>query len=369
MFNLFGKNGSIGLDIGNSSIRMLQLSRKADKLSVYAAAEKFFPYDIMDNHDKRADFLREIIPQMLKQGRFVGENVVSAVPNSKLSVKSLRIDLGEENNLDRDVKREAAIRFSIDPLVSDINYLPSGIVGQDQQKKREVVVFSVDKSVINKRLRFLESLSLYSVGFDVLPCALFRSVVPKLRRSSDADLTIAMVDVGNRYTTITIASGREIAFVKIIPLGGKQFNEMIASRLGITAGEAGLLRKKMAESELDLVTQISTKQAVVDSMSVVVSEIAREISLCFRYYAVTFRGQRPKTLVLSGGEAYEPVLLSSLHNYLDIEIERSTPFMGIDGGNVEIPNNRGTDFSEWSVALGLSLKGMNVAWAQEKRYA
>lgn len=370
MFDYFKKTSSIGLDLGNSSIRLLQLVSDKDTLSVCAAAEKFYPTEIIDNPESKVAFIKENLPQMLKHGHFSGNRVVSAVSNSNLIVKSLRLEMGDDVTLADDVKREVATRFSIDSEENEINYIVSGVVGTESQRKREVVVFSVEREVISHRLEMLDNLGLESTGLDILPSAIFRStlLMQDGNRSEGEDTTLAMVDIGNLYTTITIARNNKIAFVKIVPFGGKQFNETVALRLGITSSEAWLLRKRLYNDSLNLTSQISTQQAVADSMRAVVSNIAREISMCFRYYAVTFRGQRPDTLILSGGEAREPVLMQSLHDYLDIDIKLSTPFKNIDIDRDHLTFRSDAVYSEWSVALGLSLKGMEVSSFLERSY-
>ncbi|GAI69615.1 unnamed protein product, partial [marine sediment metagenome] len=48
---------------------------------------------------------------------------------------------------------------------------------------------------------------------------------------------------------------------------------------------------------------------IVDAISAAAEELAREISLGFRYYTGTFRGKRVERAVFGGGEAYEGILL------------------------------------------------------------
>ncbi len=370
MFDYFKKTSAIGLDLGNSSIRLLQLVSDKNAISVCAASEEFYPTEIIDDPGSKVAFVKEKLPQMIKRGHFIGNKVVSAVPNSNLSVKSLRLEMGDDTALDSDVKREVATRFSIDPMENEINYIVSGVVGIESQSKREVVVFSVEHEVISQRLEMLDGLGLESIGLDILPSAIFRSTLLRQDKSlnDSKDTTFAMVDIGNVYTTITIARNNKIAFVKVVPVGGKQFNETVASRLGITSSEAWLLRKRLLSEDLALTSQFSTQQAVADSMAAVIAKIAREISMCFRYYAVTFRGQRPDTLILSGGEAREPVLMKSLHEYLDIDIRISTPFKDINVDGNHLAFRKDVDYGEWTVALGLSLKYMDISGLLEKSY-
>ncbi len=368
MFDYFKKTSAIGLDLGHSSIRLLQLVYDKGSLGLCAAAEEFYPSEIIDDFDSKIAFVKERLPQILKRGRFVGNQVVSAIDNSDLSVKPLRLEVADDTTLESDIKREVSTRFSIDPEENEINYIVSGLVGAEGQNKREVVVFSVSREVISQRLKLLDDIGLESIGLDILPSAIFRCSLLRQAKSDQEkrDVTFAMVDIGSAYTTITIARDNKIAFVKVVPLGGKQFNETVASRLGITPSEAWLLRKRLLNEDIAFATQISTQQAIADSLAVVTAKIAREISLCFRYYAVTFRGQSPGSLILSGGEAREPLLTKALHNYLDTDIKMSAPFKGVDEELLAFHGDG--NYSEWTVAMGLSLKSINVSGLLEKSY-
>jgi len=98
---------------------------------------------------------------------------------------------------------------------------------------------------------------------------------------------------------------------------------------------------------------------MVDAVGVVAEELAREISLCFRYYTVTFRGKRVERAVFTGGEAYENILLNVLRRQLTVEIEVAQPLKGFDMMNINFDSDRRGLLCEWAVAVGLSLKDLD----------
>jgi len=198
-----------------------------------------------------------------------------------------------------------------------------------------------------------------------------------LRRQEDRERTVVFADVGSRFTTVVFGRSGEIGFVKQIPIGGEKFNRQIAARLGVGIEEAGMLRRALqkessaradsgflasgqASEEKDGL-DASTRQVMVDSLTAVAEELAREISLCFRYYTVTFRGKRVERAVFAGGEAYENILLNVLRRQLTVEIEVAQPLRGFDMMNVNFDSDRRGLLCEWAVAVGLGLKGWNGA--------
>jgi type IV pilus assembly protein PilM len=185
---------------------------------------------------------------------------------------------------------------------------------------------------------------------------------------------------------VVFGRGGEISFVKQIPIGGEKFNREIATKLGISIAEAEMLRGtlrmerstnvdtgtpegapesgSMGQGSLDA----STRQVMVDAVSVVAEELAREVSLCFRYYTVTFRGKRVERAVFAGGEAYENILLNTLRRQLPVEIEVAEPLRGFDTMNVNFDSDRRGLLCEWAVAVGLSLKGWNGTTGKDDSY-
>jgi type IV pilus assembly protein PilM len=109
----------------------------------------------------------------------------------------------------------------------------------------------------------------------------------------------------------------------------------------------------------------STRQVMVDAIRTVAEKLAREVSLCLRYYTVTFRGNRVERAVFAGGGAYENILLSVLRRQLTVGIEVAQPLKGFDlsreKAHINFDSDRRGLLCEWAVAVGLGLKGWNGA--------
>jgi type IV pilus assembly protein PilM len=175
----------------------------------------------------------------------------------------------------------------------------------------------------------------------------------------------------------------EINFIKQIPIGMLKFNEQIASKLGIGVNEAETLRNKLRpqtrfttvpeEAETDAAEDtpnhaafdLGTRQIVTDAIDSTAEELAKEISLCFRYYTVTFRGKRIEKAIFAGGGAYENILLNVLRRQLTVEIEIAQPMRGFDIATVHLDCDRRSPLCEWAVAVGLGLKGYRPAGGGE----
>jgi len=366
----------IGLDIGHNSIKMIQLLVNGEQLSVIAAQKARIDHGISDEQEK-SRFIISAIKRMLAEGHFHGSNVVSSLPNDGLEITSLRLAEAQSDGIEQALRKEVVQRFGLDPDEDAMQYVIAGNVHQGDEIKNELILFAAANETIKSHIELLEQAGLKPVSIDTIPCALFRSFERSLRRQEDRERTVVFVDVGNQFTTVVFGRGGEISFVKQIPVGGEKFNEEIAAKLGIDINEAETLReelqmeKSFSTPKSDLLEnpaanneqklEASTRQAIVDAVSEVAKELTREISLCLRYYTVTFRGKRVGQAFFTGGGAYEYILLDVLKRQLAVEIEVAQPLKGFnmssERNNLNFDSDRRGLLCEWAVAVGLSLKG------------
>ena len=371
----------IGLDIGQNSIKMIQLSMNGQQLSVIAAQKARINQDLTSEQERR-NFIVSSIQRMLTEGRFQGSNVISSLPNDGLEITSLRLAEDQTAEIEQALRKEVVQRFGLDPDEDTMQYVIAGSVHQGDEIKNELILFAAANETIKSHIELLEEAGLRPVSIDTIPCALFRSFERSFRRQEDRERTVVFVDVGNQLTTVVFGRGGEISFVKQIPIGGKRFNQEIAAKLGVDISEAEMLRetlqveKSSSTSKLGLSERFtdgdeqkleaSTRQSIVDAVSAVAEELTREISLCLRYYTVTFRGKRVEQAFFTGGGAYEYILLDVLKRQLAVEVQVAQPFKGFDMSrereNLKFDSDRRGLLCEWAVAVGLSLKG----WKREE---
>ncbi|MHC4264431.1 MAG: pilus assembly protein PilM [Planctomycetota bacterium] len=368
----------IGLDIGNSCIRMIQLSVQDRSVKVHAADSVRIGSEIKDDPEQKKNFVLSSLKEILATGKFYGGDVISCLPNDKLKITSFRVSETKEDEIEKALKKEAKERFGFDSDNDTIEHMVAGAVQQGDMVKNELIMFAAKQEAINDHIQVLEEAGLRPVAIDMAPCALFRCYARLLRRQEDKEETIVFVDVGSRFTTVVFGRGKEISFIKQIPIGGDRFNREIASKLGVNIDEAEMLRQKLQlerakkdksivfkegkESMKDNGLDTSTRQVIVDAIGSVAEELAKEISLCFIYYSVTFRGKRVDRAIFSGGEAYESILLSIFKRQLSIEVETAQPLRGFDVVNDELDRGKRGLLCEWAVVTGTGLKGINPSF-------
>lgn len=356
----------IGLDLGHSTLKMVQVAAGGDSMRVLAARRS--PVDPMLDPDspERHKAVVLAIRQLLVENDFKGRNVISALPVDKIKITSLRLAEVDSTDAEKALHREAAERFGLDPAADVIHYVLAGNVRQGDELKNEYILFAVENATIRNHIALLEEAGVTPVGIDAPPCALFRTFERTMRRQEDREKTVIFLDVGYRHTIIVFGRAGEICFVKHVPIGTGHFDEEIASTLEITVADAERLRRKLHRDES---IDASTRRHVVDALNTMAEQLAGEISLCLRYYTVTFRGKRVERAIIGGGGAYEQVLLDVLRRHLSVEIEMAEPLRGFDLGPLN-PGEDGRDgVADLALAVGLSLKGCDSSVSAQARSA
>jgi type IV pilus assembly protein PilM len=347
----------IGLDIGHSAIRMVQLVVTRDGLRVHAIDRAPMPAAADASGAPSRDGVIRTLRQILDRGRFKGQNVVSALPNENLWITSVRLADGEVSAADRMLRKEAAQRFGLDAEKDVIEYLPAGNVQQGEEAKKEYIVLAAADPAIRSHISMLEDAGLKPVGIDAAPCALFRNVERMMRRQADRERTVVFIDVGHYYTTVIFGRTGEIYLIKQMAFGAARFNEQLMAKLDVSREDAQSLRIKLRAGQ---VTDPSVRTLVADTLRSTAEELAAEVALCLRYYSVTFRGKRIERAIVGGGGAYEPALLEVIQNQLSVETEIAEPLRGFDLSRIpagELPNASAADLA---LAVGLGLKSWGM---------
>jgi type IV pilus assembly protein PilM len=362
LFDLFrkGKCRPIGIDIGHDCVRMIQLARVEEVIRVEGAEQETLPPDPAPGSPGYRESVVRVIGNMLSRGRFIGREAVSCLPGDSLKIKSLRLDSAEAERIEELLYGDVAQRFGLDPEKDEIRYCIAGSVYQGEEIKNEVIFFGMNRSHLGEHISLLEEAGLEPVAVDAMPIALFRSFQRTLRRQEDREVVSVLVNLGVQFTTVIIGKGATIALVKQIPVAESHLTRKVAETLGISRTEVVQLCSKLRDPGAEPVDSF-TRRSVMGAMSQTIENLAREISLCFKYYAVTFRGEKPSEVVFAGGNLYEAALMESLRQQLNMEIRVAEPLRGFDLSRVSFDRRPNPQMCEWAVAVGLALKGWEIA--------
>ncbi len=339
--------GPIGVDIGSRSIKLLQFD--AARTRIHEAARWDLPPEPAakpEHHDQR---VAEAIRRAREGRNFRGREAVLCLGAGSLFAQNVRVSHASGDELTKIVHFEAAGRLPFASEEAEIRYIEADDVRQGDTLRREVILLACYRPSLDRMLSVAEQAGLRAVAIDVEPNAVLRCYSRQFRRDNDQQRRVMFVAVGASNTAVVIARGMHPMFVKYLDLGGRHLDEAVCRRLKMTPADAAALRRHDGDRPLAQ-RDPEIARSIDEAVRPVLDKLAHELSLCLRYYSVTFRGQPLDQAVLGGGEATD-ALAQWLAARLDLPCAVGNPLRPFEqslAGRV----------AQWDVAAGLALRGV-----------
>jgi type IV pilus assembly protein PilM len=361
------------LDIGTDSIKVLQLGEAGGSLFVRACGQWQFP-GVAGDPKQRYEMTVAAVREILRKGDFKGRRSVSSLSGSEVNIKNVRLEKLSRDEMEKAMQWEAQDRFPFDVVPDRLKYVDAGEVRSGSETRSEIIMLAVSEESIEGHLKMLKAVGLDPEHIFPEPLAVFRMAKRSLRRDADRDTVSVILDLGARATRVIVARGRQVVFIKVIDIGGRAFDQVVADQLNLDLAEAVELRARIMQEHAKFLggnrrsdhddpeeTRSDVDWTIRDAVRGMVEELAREIGLCLRYCSVTFRGLRPNTVLMAGGEVYDPAVIELLTDNLGIECNVAQPLRGIDVSRAMPGSGRRTPMSEWAVASGMAMRDEDIA--------
>jgi len=360
------KRWPIALDIGTDCVKMLQMQSVGGNMSVRASGHWQLPHGEPRSGDPWRRLVVRAVREMLQRGNFAGNRVITALSSNDLMIKNVRLPIMSPAETDKAIRWEAKERFGCDFSQGQLHFLHAGQIRQGDDNCREIILLAATSELVDSHVAMLKEMGLSPEHIDAEPQAMFRPFERLLRRRADENKISVVVDLGHSSTKVVVGRGRNLVLVKRIDIGGKDLAEAVARQLNISAEEASELRLQTIGEHASADRSVqndgkpgdpnSISWTIIDAVRGKVEELGREIALCLRYCSVTFRGLKPRRVMLTGGQAYDPAVMKLLGEQLNIECQVAQPLRGIDTSGADISGDRRGMLAEWNLCAGLAFR-------------
>jgi type IV pilus assembly protein PilM len=349
---LNSRSPAIGLHLGPRFATLVQVSGSAQRVGLTSLAQALLPARGETTDEQYDELVAATLKLMVSDHGFRGHRVVSCVPADDLHLQSVRLPQLPPEEMQKVVRWEADERLPFPAANAELRYLLSGQIRQDATVKQEVVLMACQQTILQRHLRVLERAGLEPVAIDVEPCAVLRA----FRHGQDDNERIAYLHLGDNLTTVLIADGDSILFLKYVGSGGREMDQAVAKHLELDQPEAMRVRASVTKSAT-LDSQSDVHRSVIEAIRPQLESLASELELCFRYFMVTFRGQQAAKLIVTGCEA-SPWLAEYLGHSLSCPVEVGNPFAALaqPPQSPSLAEHPG----RWAAALGLSLRSLEA---------
>jgi len=319
---IFGrKKGVIGLDIGSSSIKLVELgeSKNGYKLQNLGIAP-LPPEAIVDGALMDSVTIIDAIRELIANTKAKTKDVITSVSGHSVIVKKITLPLMSDSELEESIQWEAEryIPFDINEVNIDFQIFGSS---SENPEVMDVVLVAAKKDIINDYVSVIIESGLNPVIIDVDAFAIENML--SVNYEMEKDETVAMANVGASITNINILKNNMTAFTRDIFKGGNQITEEIQRQLHIDYEEA---EKIKVGSKIDATSQ-SIIQEVLKSAS---ESLAIEIGNSMEFFQSTTTYEKITKLYLSGGGSKIKDFDIILQQHLGIPVEIVNPFKKIE---------------------------------------
>ncbi|MCG3179280.1 MAG: Cell division protein FtsA [Phycisphaerae bacterium] len=345
---------------------MLQLHRRGVQWQVAASGLHIFGQDVRQSPDLRWRQAVGAIDSLLSSNAFRGRRVVLCLGSDQVMIKNARLPKMPAADMGEAVRWEAADRFPFDVNAGILRFMVAGEVRQGGELRQEVLMLAASDQCIREQLRLLELAGCQPVGMDAQPMALARAVEAFWPISPSEDEPVrVLADLGAETCQLLVMRGRQVVFVKTIEIGSAHLTRAVAESVGTSFEDSHALRLRMGNGATDgaggdesLAEGSKIHRAVTAAMRPVIERLTQEISLCLRYYSVTFRGNRPGTVSFAGGASHDQLLMPMLGEALGMTVQIAGPLTHCRPDEQTCQWGAGAAIGgpEWAAALGCCLK-------------
>ena len=252
-----GKNNQfIGVDIGESAIKLVQLARNGKTHTIQKVAiEPLHRGLFVDGQIVDAEQIGTLIKHTLTQHKFTAKQAVTCVNFSDIISKRLmvRADLkGRELENWIEFEVDKFVPFPVSDLNLDYQFLDAGEEKGGEDVEKEVQVTACRKQTIDNLASCLELAELRPYAVDVTHNALERASRPVIQSMAGAGMTdlSAIIDIGTSSTRFYVYQGENMVYQREEPFGARILVDDIMREYSMTEDKAlhAIYHKQLAPS-------------------------------------------------------------------------------------------------------------------------
>ncbi|RPJ01900.1 MAG: type IV pilus assembly protein PilM, partial [Deltaproteobacteria bacterium] len=310
----------IGLDIGSSSIKLVELKEeKAGYRLQNLALAPLPPEAIVDGALMDSVTIIDAIKDLMAQGKTKTKNVATSVSGHSVIVKKITLPFMTDAELEESIQWESERYIPFD--INDVN-IDFQILGSDVENPEvmEVILVAAKKDIINDYVAVVMEAGLNPIIIDVDAFALENMLA--INYDLEKGEVIAIANVGASVTSINILKNNVSAFTRDLFKGGNQITEEIQRQLHIDFDEAERVK---VGSKID-----GTWQPVVQKVLKEASEsLAAEIGSSLDFFQSSSTYEKISKLYLGGGGSKIKEFDILLQQQIGVPVEVINPFKKI----------------------------------------
>lgn len=317
LFGALGGATHIGLSIGSSSIKLVELKKSGKTWKLLHFGIVQLPEDAVVNREIiNGVAVSESIKTLISQLRLRSKTICTSLSGTSLIIKRMTLDVPKLKDLQEQVFWEAEqyIPFDISEVVMDFQILSRG-----KDNKTDVLLVAVKKSLLDSYMECIETTGLKPKIVDVDFFALQNLVEANYPLNPSEAVTI--VDVGATSMKVVVVQEGVPVFTKDVALGGANLTAEIQRQLNLSFADAETLKVGGQTNGMP--------QEVSDLMHIMAENFAGEIKRSLDFYSASSSGAPVSYILLAGGSAKIPGLSKVVEDTTGLPTQLVNPFNAI----------------------------------------
>ena len=312
----FGSKTIVGLDVGSSSIKAVELRKGRNGIEVaHLGLEPLAPDIVVDSMIVDSGTVSSAISKLFIDNQIKTKSVATAVSGHSVIVKKISLPSMSDQELAETIQKEAAQHIPFD--LADVN-LDYQILSEDAgNPQMDVLLVAVKKDKILNYTNVLSMAGKTPAIVDIDALALQNCY--EYNYEPAPGQVVALLNLGASVMNINIVKGTTPLFPRDVSVGGHQYTDSLQKELDLSFDDAESLKlgNKVGTVSEDAKTPI---------LQQVTEIIVLEIQKTFDFFRATASGENIQRIYVAGGTARVPGLVDLLREEFAVPVEEMYPF-------------------------------------------
>jgi type IV pilus assembly protein PilM len=346
MFGM-GAKSIVGLDVGSSSIKAVELKKKGGQVEVvHLGLEPLSSDIVVDSMIVDSGQVSSSISKLFIDNQIKTKAVATAVSGHSVIVKKISLPSMSDAELADTIQKEAAQHIPFDLADVSLDYqILSEDVGNPHM---DVLLVAVKKDKILNYTNVLSMAGRTPTIVDIDALALQNCYEYNYQPAPGQ--VVALLNLGASVMNINIVKGTTPLFPRDVSVGGHQYTDSLQKELDLSFEDAESLK---LGNKVGTVSE-DAKQPILQQVTEI---IVLEIQKTFDFFRASAAGEHIEKIYLAGGSSKVPGLVEALRQEFSMPVELLNPFQRVTppaaGPAAElVEQNPG----QLAVAVGLALR-------------
>ncbi|HWI41636.1 MAG TPA: type IV pilus assembly protein PilM [Verrucomicrobiae bacterium] len=308
------KKDVVGIDIGSSSIKLVQLKEQKGAYQLQNLAIMTLPAEaIVDNTIMDTAGVVEAIKNLVRSVGSKAKEASCSISGNSVIIRKISFPTMTAEELEDQIQWEAEqyIPFDINDVNMDFQVLSHDV---DDPSKMNVLLVASKKDIINDYLSVFAEAGLKLSVVDVDAFAVQNAF--EMNYDTLPDEIVALVNIGASIMNINIVRGGTSLFTRDVQVGGNLYTEEIQKFLGVSTEEAENIKITMGSGN------DAVDRSVINRTN---DMIALEMHRSIDFFNSSGTEDKISKVYLSGGCAKTSFLLDTVRERLKIPVEIIDP--------------------------------------------